>query len=100
VKRVGLTSFRFKNILVSGGGLRGRTSALAKPKMDFGSPTLNACLMLTFVSWSRDKKVHVADHESRAEALLENVEGKYGINEVNVQPSIVLTSEPDIELLG
>jgi hypothetical protein len=68
--------------------------------MDFGSPTLNACLMLTFVSWSRDKKVHVADHESRAEALLENVEGKYGINEVNVQPSIVLTSEPDIELLG
>jgi organic hydroperoxide reductase OsmC/OhrA len=108
-------SFRFKNSLVWGGGLRGRTSAPGKPEMEVGSPTefkgdpgiwspeellicaLNACLMLTFVSWSKNKNVQVADYESRAEGLLENVDGKYRITGVNVQPSIVLKSETNIE---
>jgi len=108
-------SFRFKNSLIWNTGLRGRTSASGKPEMEIGSPTefkgdpgvwspeellvgaLNACLMLTFVSWAQNKGVQVVAYESKAEGLLENVDGKYRITEVSVQPSLVLKSPTDVE---
>ena len=67
-------SFRFKNSLVWNTGLRARTSPPGKPEMEVGSPTefkgdpgvwspeellvcaLNACLMLTFVSWAQKQR--------------------------------------------
>jgi organic hydroperoxide reductase OsmC/OhrA len=58
---------------------------------------LNACLMLTFVSWAQNKGVQVVVYESKAEGLLENVDGKYRITEVSVQPSLVLKSQTDVE---
>ena len=108
-------SFRYKNSLVWNTGRRGRTSAPGKPEMEVGSPTefkgdpgvwspeellvgaLNACLMLTFVSLAQNKGVQFVVYESKAEGLLENVDGKYRITEVSVQPSLVLKSQTDVE---
>ena len=58
---------------------------------------LNACLMLTFVSWAQNKGIQVVVYESMAEGALENVDGKYRIAEVSVQPSLVVKSQTDVE---
>jgi organic hydroperoxide reductase OsmC/OhrA len=97
-------------------GRRGRMSAPGKPEVDVGSPpefkgepgvwapeellvgALNACLMLTFVSFAQNKGVQFVAYESAAEGLLENVDGKYRITEVSVQPSLVLKSQADLEV--
>ncbi len=108
-------SFRYDNRLVWNNGRRGRTSAPGKPEMDVGSPpefkgepgvwspeellvgALNACLMLTFVSLAQSKGIQFVAYESAAEGLLENVDGKYRITEVSVQPSIVLKTQADLD---
>jgi organic hydroperoxide reductase OsmC/OhrA len=108
-------SFRYKNSLAWNRGRRGRTSAPGKPEMDVGSPiefkgepgvwspeellvgALNACLMLTFISLAQNKGLQFTAYESAAEGLLENVDGKYRITEVGVQPSVVLKSPADLE---
>jgi len=108
-------SFRYKNSLVWNRGRRGRMSGPGKPEMDVGSPVefkgepgvwspeellvgaLNACLMLTFVSLAQNKGVQYVAYESAAEGLLENVNDKYRITEVGVQPSLVLKSDADLE---
>ena len=53
--------------------------------------------MLTFVSLAQNKGIQFVAYESAAEALLENVDGKYRITEVSVQPSVVLESQADLE---
>jgi organic hydroperoxide reductase OsmC/OhrA len=57
---------------------------------------LNACMMLTFVSFARSKRLEFVAYESAAEGLLANVDGKYRIVEVSVRPTLVLRSEADI----
>ena len=57
---------------------------------------LNACMMLTFVSFAQSKKLEFVAYESAAEGLLENVDGKYRIVEVSVRPTLVLRNEADI----
>jgi organic hydroperoxide reductase OsmC/OhrA len=109
-------SFLYKNSLTWNTGRRGRMSAPGKPEVDVGSPpefkgepgvwapeellvgALNACLMLTFVSFAQNKGVQFVAYESAAEGLLENVDGKYRITEVSVQPSLVLKSQADLEV--
>jgi organic hydroperoxide reductase OsmC/OhrA len=108
-------SFRYNNSLVWNSARRGRTSAPGKPEMDVGSPpefkgepgvwspeellvgALNACLMLTFVSLAQSKGLPFVAYESAAEGLLENVDGRYRITEVSVQPSVALKSRADFE---
>ena len=46
---------------------------------------------------AQNKRVQVLAYESKAEGLLENVDGKYRITEVSVQPSLVLKSQTDVE---
>jgi len=58
---------------------------------------LNACLMLTFAWLAQNKGVRFVAYDSAAEGLLENVDGKYRITEVSVQPSVVLQSQADLE---
>jgi organic hydroperoxide reductase OsmC/OhrA len=107
--------FRFTNNLVWNSGRRGRASAPGKPEMDIGSPpefkgepglwspeellvgALNGCLMLTFVAMAQAKGLQFEAYESAAEGLLENVDGKYRITEVSVQPSLVVKSQVDLE---
>ena len=108
-------SFRFKNDLVWKRDRRGRTSAPGKPEMEIGSPVelkgepglwspeellvgaLNGCLMLTFVALAQSKGLQFLAYESTAEGLLENVDGRYRITEVWVQPNLVLKSETDLD---
>ena len=109
-------SFRYKNSLVWDSARRGKISALGKPEVDIGSPpefrgdpgvwspeellvaSLNACLMLTFVSMAQSKGVDFMAYESEAEGLLENVDGKYRITKIRVQPSLTLKSDADVEV--
>jgi organic hydroperoxide reductase OsmC/OhrA len=109
-------SFRYRNSLAWSTGRRGRMSAPGKPEMDVGSPpefkgelgvwapeellvgALNTCLMLTFVSFAQNKGLQFVAYESAAEGLLENVDGKYRIAEVSVQPSLALKSQADLEV--
>jgi len=58
---------------------------------------LNGCLMLTFVALAQSKGLQFLAYESAAEGLLENVDGKYRITEVSVQPNLVLKSEADLD---
>jgi organic hydroperoxide reductase OsmC/OhrA len=107
-------TFQYRNNLVCDTARRGRTSAPGKPDIEIGSPpefkgdpgvwapeemlvaALNACMMLTFVSFAQSKRLAFVAYESAAEGLLENVDGKYRIVEVSVQPLVVLRSEADI----
>ena len=107
-------SFRYRNNLIWDTARRGRASAPDKPDIEIGSPpefkgtpdvwapeemlvaSLNACLMLTFVSFAQSKKLEFVSYESSAEGLLANVDGKYRIVEVSVQPTLVLKSQADI----
>jgi organic hydroperoxide reductase OsmC/OhrA len=109
-------SFRYRNSLAWSTGRRGRMSAPGKPEMDVGSPpefkgepgvwapeellvgALNTCLMLTFVSFAQNKGLQFVAYESAAEGLLENVDGKYRIAEVSVQPSLAVKSQADLEV--
>ena len=108
-------SFRFNNRLVWNSARRGKTSAPGKPEMDIGSPpefkgepgvwspeellvgALNGCLMLTFISMAQGKRIEFVSYESSAEGLLENVDGRYRITEVDVRPSLVLKSQADLD---
>ncbi len=108
-------SFRYKNNVVWKSARRGVTSALGKPDVEVGNPpefkgepgiwtpedmlvgALNTCLMLTFLAYAFSKGLEVAAYESNAEGLLENVEGKYRITEVTVEPSVALKSQADLE---
>jgi organic hydroperoxide reductase OsmC/OhrA len=107
-------SFRYRNNLTWDTARRGRTSAPGNPDIEIGSPpefkgapdvwapeemlvaALNACMMLTFVSFAQSKRLEFVSYESSAEGLLANVDGKYRIVEVSVQPTLVLRSEADI----
>jgi organic hydroperoxide reductase OsmC/OhrA len=108
-------SFTYTNSVVWNRDRRGKSSTLGKPGMDVGSPpefkgeagvwspeellvsAVNACLMLTFVSFAQSKGIEFVAYESPAEGLLENVDGKYRFTEVKVEPSVVLKSEADLE---
>jgi organic hydroperoxide reductase OsmC/OhrA len=99
-------SFHYSNSLVWDSARRGHTSAPGKPDIEIGSPpefkgeagvwapeemlvaALNACMMLTFVAFAQGKKLAFVAYESAAEGLLENVDGKYRIVEVSVQPIV------------
>jgi len=115
-------SFRFKTGLVWKSGRRGTLSSLGKPDVEVssapefkGEPGLwspedllvgavESCLMFTFFALALAKGLEPASYESRAEGLLENVEGKYRITEITVEPTIVVKSEADLaaarEVLG
>jgi organic hydroperoxide reductase OsmC/OhrA len=108
-------SFRFTNNLAWSGARRGRASAPGKSPIDIGSPpefkgvpdvwspeellvaAVNGCLMLTFIAMAQAKGLEFVGYDSAAEGLLENVDGKYRITEVSVQPSVTLKTEADLD---
>ncbi len=109
-------SFRYTNTLTWEQARRGKSSAPGKPPMEIGSPpefkgepgvlcpeellvaALNGCLMLTFIALAQSKGVQFVAYESAAEGSLENVDGKFLITEVSVQPNVVLKSDRDLEI--
>jgi organic hydroperoxide reductase OsmC/OhrA len=108
-------SFRYQNDLVLKSNRRGTMISAGKHEVVVGSPpefrgeeglwspedllvgALNTCLMLTFISYASHKGLEIVSYESHAEGLLENVDGKYRVTEITVEPRIALKSEGDIE---
>ena len=108
-------SFRYKNALVWKTARRGMVSALGKPSLEVGSPpefrgepgiwtpedmlvgALNSCLMLTFLALAQSKGLGPLGYESEAEGLLENIDGRYRITEITVQPRVAVKSQADLE---
>ncbi len=115
-------TFRYSADLAWTGARNGRASAAGKADIAVGSPpdfrgeegvwspehlfvsSLSTCLMLTFLAMAERRAIEVAAYASTAEALLENVDGKYQITAVTVRPRITLKSadalEPAREIMG
>src|SRR5437899_10435409 len=109
-------SFRYKNTLVWKSARRGMVSALGKPSLEVGSPpefrgepgiwtpedllvgALNSCLMLTFLALSQSKGLGPLGYVREAEGLLENVDGRYRIQEITDQPRVAVGSHTNLEV--
>jgi len=108
-------SFRYSAGLVWTGGRNGRASSAGKTDITVGSPpdfrgeegvwspehlfvsSVSTCLMLTFLAMAERRNVEVSAYTSDAEALLENVEGKYQVTTVTVRPKITLNSAAGLD---
>jgi organic hydroperoxide reductase OsmC/OhrA len=60
--------------------------------------SLNTCMMLTFLTLAQARRMAPLEYESEAEGLLESLDGKYRITQVNVQPRVVLENDAELEL--
>jgi len=94
---------------------RGTLSASGKSHIVVGSPpefkgqpdvwapeellvgSVNTCLMLTFLTLAQAKNLVPAGYESEADGLLENIEGKYRITEIDVRPRVTLNGATELE---
>jgi organic hydroperoxide reductase OsmC/OhrA len=57
--------------------------------------SVNSCLAMTFQALAGARKVAFTAYESSAEGLLENVEGKYQITQIEVRASVTLAPGAD-----
>jgi len=108
-------TFRYTASLAWAGGRNGTASAAGKQVISVGSPpdfrgeegvwspehlfasSLSTCLMLTFLAMAERRAIEVAAYTSTAEALLENVDGKYQVTMVTVHPQITLKSADSLD---
>jgi len=111
-------TFRYQNDLTWKSGLRGAVVSPGKHDVIVGSPpefkgeeglwspedllvgALNTCLMLTFLAYAKHKGLEVVAYESHADGLLENVEGKYRVTQITVDPRVSLKSQSDFGRAG
>jgi len=95
---------------------RGSVCASGKPELEISSPpefkgdpgfwtpedlfvaSVNACIMMTFLAYAQHKGLELAEYESEAEGVLENVEGKYRFTEITVRPHVVVKSGEAVSL--
>ncbi len=107
--------FRYQNEVRWKAGRRGTASGSGKPDLEVSSPpefkgeagfwtpedlflaSINTCVMLTFVAFAQSKGLEFLEYQSRAEGMLENVEGKYRFTEVSLHPRLRLKSTEDAE---
>jgi len=111
-------TFRYQNDLTWKAALRGTSTSPNKHEVAVGSPpefkgeegvwspeellvgALNTCLMLTFLAYARHKGLEVMSYASHAEGLLENVDGKYRVTQIAVEPRVAVKSEGDFGRAG
>lgn len=55
------------------------------------------CTMTTFISFTEKAGLHIADYQSRANGILEFVEGGYRFTKIIVRPKIAVDNEADLE---
>jgi len=109
-------SFHYKVRTTWSSARRGILAAAGKPEIVVGSPpefkgepdnwspeellvgSLNTCIMLTFLTLVQAQGLTPLGYESDADGLLENVEGKYRITSVMVQPRVTLKNSAELEL--
>lgn len=57
--------------------------------------SVNSCLAMTFQALAGARKVGFTAYDSSAQGLLENVEGKYHVTQIEVRAVVTLASEGD-----
>jgi organic hydroperoxide reductase OsmC/OhrA len=108
-------SFHYRTRTTWSSARRGVLSASGKPNIAIGSPpefkgepdnwapeellvaSLNTCMMLTFLTLAQAQGLSPVGYETDAEGLLENVDGKYRMTTVTVQPRVTVKSPAELE---
>ncbi|MGH9431499.1 MAG: OsmC family protein [Terriglobia bacterium] len=108
--------YHFKNAIALKTARRGIMTNEGHPPVEIGSPpefqgtadvwcpeelligAVNTCLMLTFLSYAKHRCLEISTYESSAEGMVENVDGKYRVTRITVQPCVSLNQESDIPL--
>lgn len=109
-------TYAFRNSIAMTGTRRGTMTLPEHAPVEIGSPpafhgeasvwcpeelllgAVNSCLMLTFLGFAGRRGVRVVGVESQAEGTVENVDGKYQVARIHVQPVITLGQESDAGL--
>lgn len=107
--------FRFESELRWTTALRATVCSPAKPELEVSSPpefkgekgfwtpedlfvaSVNACVLVTFLSYARHKGVEVVNYEAEAEGVMEYTDGKYRFTEVNLHPHVAVKSPEQLE---
>lgn len=58
---------------------------------------VNSCLMTTFLSIAENSKLEFISFQSNAFGKLEQVEGKFQMSEVRLEPTVEIANEKDLE---
>jgi peroxiredoxin-like protein len=56
---------------------------------------VSSCLMTTFLSIAENSKLKFSDFSCNAKGKLEQVEGKYVISEIHLEPTVTIADEKD-----
>lgn len=109
-------SFHFKNSILWQSARRGSMTNSGHRAVEIGSPpefkgtsdvwcpeelligAVNACLMLTFLTFAQRRQLEISAYESSAEGSIENTDGKYRVTNIKVQPVVSLGRENNIPL--
>lgn len=97
------------------GEKRGLLSSSGKPDIDVATPpefkghpgfwtpedlftaSINSCVMTTFLHYVERKSLGLLGYESEAESVLEKIENKFIISEVNLRVRITVKENTDIQ---
>lgn len=109
-------SFHFQSQLVWSEGRLGSATVDGKPPLQISSPAefkgdpacwspedmfvaaASACLLMTFLAYSRREELELVKYESSADGALEFANGRYRFTEVILRPRLVFKTEEDAEI--
>ncbi len=104
-------SFHYQARTTWRGARQGVLSTASRPDIVVGSPpewggtldnwapeellvgSVNSCIMLTFLTLAKARRVDLLAFESDAEGTLEKVDGVYQMTKITVRPRVVVASE-------
>jgi organic hydroperoxide reductase OsmC/OhrA len=107
--------FRFESELRWSSALRTTVCSPGKPDLDISSPpefkgekglwtpedlfvaSVNACVLITFLSYARHKRLEIAGYEAEAEGVMEYTDGKYRFTEVSLHPHVAVKSPEQLD---
>lgn len=107
-------SFYFRNSVSWNGARRGTMINTGHQPVEIGSPpefkgtpdvwcpeelligAMNTCLMLTFLTFAKRRKIEISAYESGAEGSVEGSDRKYRITRIKVHPVVSLSHKDDI----
>lgn len=106
-------TFRYRTAVSWTGGRSGRLAAEGRPELDVSSPpefkgeagrwtpedlfvaAVDVCTMATFAFFAERRKLTLLGYESRAEGVLEFVDGGYRFTRIVLRPRIALAEGDD-----
>lgn len=109
-------SFSFESRVVWNGGRHASASIAGKPDLQMSSPpefkgepacwspedmlvtAASACLLMTFLAYSRREELELVRYESSATGALEFADGKYRFTEVTLRPRLTFRTNEDAEI--